>query len=222
MKLIDKRQLTKDTYSFIFERPSKFTFLPGQYLKIFLNIKNPDSRGVSRYFTISSSPTEKNLAITTRIIKSSFKQKLGSLLLGSVVEMRGPWGNFILDEKDKRPRVYLAGGIGITTARSMAVYIRDKNLDIPFTLLASFSKKDRVIFYDELTAFKNKKIKTIFKMTSETGRINENTIKETVEDTGNSVYYISGPISFVEAMEKIIKGLGVAEKNIKTEDFPGY
>ena len=222
MKLIDKIHLANDTYAFIFERPSKFTFLPGQYIKILLNIKNPDSRGVSRYFTVASSPTEKYLMVTTRIIQSSFKKTLHSLPIGSKVKTRGPWGSFILDEKDKRPRVYLAGGIGITPARSMSIFIRDKNLDILFTLLASFSKKDEVIFYDELTTFKNKNIKTIIKITSERGRINENTIKENVGNTKNSIYYISGPTGFVEAMEKLIKSLGVAEENIKTEDFPGY
>ena len=206
-----------DAYSFVFEKPSNFEFLPGQYIKMFMNIKDPDSRGVSRYFTIAASPTEKNLMITTRIGKSVFKQKLGSLPIGSRVEMRGPFGTFVLN-KDTRPRVFLAGGIGITPARSMMIYANDKKLNIPITLIVSFSRKEDIIFHDDLAGSENKNLKAIFL----TERINEETIKKHVGNLRSSIFYITGPTSFVEAMEKLIKSLEVAEENIKTEDFPGY
>ena len=184
---------------------------------MFLNIKNPDSRGVSRYFTVSSSPTEKNIRITTRIGKSTFKQKLNSLPIGSRVEMRGPFGTFVLN-RDMRPRVYLAGGIGITPARSMMVYANDKNLNIPITLIVSFSRKEDIIFHDDLAGSENKNLKAFFL----TERINEKIIKKNLVSLRISIFYITGPTSFVSAMEKLVKQMGVAEKNIKTEDFPGY
>ncbi len=53
-----KEQLTKDTYTFYFKRNGQERdFVPGQYYEIKLDIKNPDERGDSRVFTISSSPT---------------------------------------------------------------------------------------------------------------------------------------------------------------------
>lgn len=221
-KLIKKEQLTSDTCSFYFERPSTFEFIPGQYIKIFLAIENPDDRGTSRFFTLPSSPTEHDhLMITTRILQSSFKKTLGSLPIGTEVQMRGPHGAFVLDEDSPKPKVYLAGGIGITPARSMLVYLRDKNLNIPFTLMASFSNRNEIIFQDELNSLSNDIRKIIYAVTAEEGRIDEEKIRKNVQNF-NSVFYISGPAGFVSAMEQLIKGMGISEENIKTENFPGY
>lgn len=222
-RLIKKEQLTGDTYSFYFTRPSAFEFIPGQYIKMILSIENPDERGVSRFFSLPSSPTERDhLMITTRILQSTFKKTLGSLPLGAEVQIRGPHGMFVLDEKDPRLKVYLAGGIGITPARSMLVYLRDKNLNIPFTLMASFSNKDEIIFQDELNALASDGRKIIYIVTSREGRIDEEKIKKNVPDLSTSLFYISGPAGFVDAMEKLVKSMGIREENIKSEDFPGY
>lgn len=235
-RLIKKEQLTGDTCSFYFGRPRNFEFIPGQYVKMVLSIENPDDRGTSRFFSLSSSPTEKDhLMITTRILQSSFKKTLGNLPVGAEVQMRGPHGMFVLvlDEQDTRRKVYLAGGIGITPARSMLVYLRDKNLKIPFTphqrahgagftLIASFSNRDEIIFQNELNSISNELRKIIYVVTSREGRIDEEKIRRNISDFLNSLFYISGPAGFVEAMAKLVKSIGVPEENIKTEDFPGY
>ena len=220
-KLIRKEQLTGDTWAFHFEKATEFDYLPGQYVKIILNHNNPDERGISRFFTMSSSPTEEDILITTRILHSSFKKAFYGLSVGSEVQMRGPHGAFILDEQDTRGKVYLAGGIGITPARSMLVYSRDKNLSIPMTLIVSFSQRSEIIFYDELNSLSNEVRKIDYIVTSEEGRIDEEKIRKNAQDP-NSLFYISGPAGFVEAMEKLVKSLGILEENIKAEDFPGY
>ena len=222
-KLIKKEQLINDTYSFTFARSSTFEFIPGQYIKMVLNIDNPDDRGTSRFFSLSSSPTERDhLMITTRILQSSFNKTLGSLAIGADVQMRGPHGMFVLDREDLRKKVYLAGGIGITSARSMLVFLRDKNLSIPFTLMASFSSREEIIFFDELSSLSNEVRKIVYVVTSQEGRIDEEKIRKNVPNFSDSFFYISGPAGFVEAMEKLVKSLGVSEENIKAEDFPGY
>ncbi|OGH18426.1 MAG: hypothetical protein A2868_01555 [Candidatus Levybacteria bacterium RIFCSPHIGHO2_01_FULL_40_15b] len=220
-ELIRKEQLTGDTYSFYFSRPSTFEFISGQYIKMILNIENPDERGISRFFTIASSSTEGILIITTRIIQSSFKETLDALPIGAKVQMSGPHGTFVLDEQDPRGKVYLAGGIGITPARSILVYLRDKNLDTSFILIASFSNRDEIIFQDELNSLANNNRKIIYVVTSEEGRIDEDKIRKNVQNL-NSLFYISGPAGFVSAMEGLVKNIGVSEENIKSEDFPGY
>ncbi len=222
-KLIKKIQLTADTFSFYFTRPPDFEFVPGQYIKMTLNIENPDDRGPSHFFSIASSPTEReHLMITTRILQSTFKKTLGNLPIGAEVQMRGPHGMFILEEENPRAKVYLAGGIGITPARSMLVYLRDKNLSIPFALMVSFSNRDEIIFFEELNSLSNEVRKIVYVVTSEEGRIDGDKIKKDAPDFLNSLFYISGPAGFVEAMEKLVKSIGVLEENIKAEDFPGY
>src|SRR3989338_11643822 len=81
LPFLKKEQLTADTYSFYFRRTGEERdFTPWQYFEMKLDIKNPDERGDTRVFTISSSPTEVGIfTITTRIIQSSFKFRLNEL-----------------------------------------------------------------------------------------------------------------------------------------------
>ncbi len=230
-KLIEKTQLTIDAYSFKFERPIGFDFSPGQYLKMMLDVKDPDDRGNSRFFSICSSPTEANhLMITTRIIQSSFKKTLVNLKLGTEVTLRGPHGSFVLDE-DERPKVFLTGGIGITPFRSMFIYAHDKDLSAKIRLIASFTTSKEIVFLDELKSSVGENLAFIPTVThldespgwvGEKGRIDAEMVKRHVENVNDSVYYIAGPGVMVEAMVDLVKSMGVIPKNIKSENFPGY
>lgn len=230
-KLIKKKQVSQDAHSFYFERPRDFDFIPGQYVKIVLDILNQDERGVSRFFSISSSPTEHNfITITTRIIKSSFKKTLVNLSSGDHVSIRGPHGSFTLEEEDTRPKIFLTGGIGITPFRSMSVYAHDKKIKTLITLIASFSTVEDLIFHEELNNIKNENFKFVVTVThteqtswnGETGRIDAEMLRKYIAKIKNSVYYIAGPESLVDAMAELVRSLGVSEENIRTENFPGY
>lgn len=233
--LIKKEKEAEDVYSFYFKRPNFFNFLPGQYIKLSLDIKDPDERGVSRYFTIASSPTEHGfIMITTRIIQSSFKKTLVNLSAADKVKMRGPFGDFILYEKTNSPQIFLAGGIGITPARSIAVFLKDKKLNIKMTILASFSAVQDIVYFELLKQIESdfpqfKFVVTVtkpegskVKWNGEVGRIDEQKLKKYIEDINAATYYISGPRLMVEAMEGIVKNLGINPLQVKTEVFPGY
>lgn len=234
---LKKEKLNKNTFTFYFSRVKRgsvsFDFNPGQYLKLFLNIENPDERGTSRYFTISSSPTDKDyLTITTRIIKSSFKLKLASLVPGEKVRSFGPLGYFEFDPKSKKQNIFLSGGMGITPFHSILKFVDYKRIDFRITLISSFSTKEEIIFYDELKKIesKNPNVKVIYTLTKnksltkefENGRINEELIKKHVSGYKNAKYFIVGPESFEFFMFEIIQEMGIKEENIFKENFPGY
>src|SRR5581483_7352248 len=61
LQLIEKRQLTPDTYNFAFAADRPFSFRPGQYMEWTLPHPHPDTRGNRRYFTLASSPTEPDI-----------------------------------------------------------------------------------------------------------------------------------------------------------------
>jgi len=81
---------------------------------------NPDNRGVTRYFTISSTPFEDFIMITTRISRpsSSFKESLTEMKIGGRITASGPDGDFTIDDLGKN-YIFIAGGIGITPFRSI-------------------------------------------------------------------------------------------------------
>jgi ferredoxin-NADP reductase len=231
-KLVRKEKASDDAWKFFFEKPSNFNYQAGQYIKLFLDIKKPDSRGKTRYFTLSSSPNEKHLLITTRILKSSYKLKLGSLKLGSIVKMRGPWGDFLLEPKEKRPLVFIAGGIGMTPFISMIKYAYEMKLDSKTTLLVSYKTPGQILFKDELEAVskKTRSIRIITTITQpenskwkgEIGRIDRNFIERHIANTRDNLYYVAGPDPMVEEMERLLISMKISKKQIMTDGFPGY
>lgn len=214
-----KEQITKDAYKFHFKKPKSFTFEAGQYLKMKLPIKNPDSRGNSRYFTISASPTEKDLFIITKIGKSTFKQALNKLKPGEKVQIRGPWGDFTLDEKEKRKVIFLAGGIGLTPFRSILKSKVDSKIKTPIFMINSYSDVEAAKLSSVLEEFKKL---PGFSLDIILERITTRFLHKYLDSEIKYVYYISGPERMVTGLASDLKKKGVKEESIKIDDFPGY
>ena len=236
IQFISREQVAKDTYTFSFKRPDEFDFLPGMYNRWTLPITVTDGRGSSRFFTISSSPlvTDK-ITVTTKIIRSDFKKALLNLKENDEVKIFGPMGNFVLDETNTKPRVLIAGGIGITPFHSMLTYAAAKNLTIPLTLFVSFSMPDEMVFFEELKKIgvTHSNIKIVYTITKpeeskipcwegEKGRISEELIKKYVPDIAGVLFYVVGPPPMEEAITKMLKDMDFSKENILTETFTGY
>jgi len=80
------RDETDDVRSFLFVPDTPVSYEPGQHISIMLPIDQPDARGRERMFTVSSSPTEGMIMMTTKRGVSSFKRALFSLPVGTAVE----------------------------------------------------------------------------------------------------------------------------------------
>ncbi len=235
-KFIKKKKLQENIYSFYFESKNKFDFLPGQYVRLILPHEKPDFRGTGRYFTISSSPLENYLIITTKLVESTFKKTIFSLSPNDKVKVFGPMGNLVLPKEDGKPSlVFLSGGMGITPFRSIISYLNKKKTKTLITLIASFKTPDEMIFVDELIKIskKNKSIRVIFTTTSshsqvyedvavDRGKIHKDLIEKYVESVFENKYFIVGPPVMVEATKKVLKTLKIPNEKIITEDFTGY
>ncbi len=235
LSFVKKEQLTADVYSFYFDRESHaFTFLPGQYVRMILPHENPDERGTSRFFTIASSPTDhENLMITTRVVQGTFKHALLGLLPGQNVQFWGPIGQFVLQEEEENPLVFIAGGIGLTPYHSMMIYANDKRLQLPMTLFVSFKRVENVVFYDEFMRLvsTNKNLRVVYTVThpeeskswtGETGRISAEMLAKYVLSPESCTFYISGPGGMVEEIEKLLDEMRIPKEQIILEKFPGY
>lgn len=228
LKLVKKIVEAKDTKSFFFDKPEGFEFQAGQYLYLtLLKLNYTDERGATRHFTISSSPTEDFIQVTTRIRETSgYKKTLDELPIGAIVEGKSPQGTFTFDQNLKN-NAFLAGGIGITPFRSMVKYVVDKKLNIPMHLIYSNSDSD-FIFKNELDNWKKVSdfLKIQYVNTSETGHLDSKMIEKFIKDwalkSNDCTFWIVGPNVFVDAMENSFEELNVLDTKIKTEKFTGY
>lgn len=224
LNLKNKLKLSKDIYSFIFEKQNNLNFSPGQYMEWTLPHKKADSRGNRRFFTLSSSPTEKEIAITVKFSNpsSTFKKELLNFDSKKRIIASSVSGDFVLPQNLQLPLVFIAGGVGITPFRSMIKYIVDKNLNVDIVLIYLNKNQKEILFLDLFKKAKENGVKTIHFLTSKKGHLNKEEIKKLVPDFKKRIFYISGPQLMVRNFEKMLRAIGISKSKIKTDFFPGY
>lgn len=223
-----------NTGVFAFASTTIIKFLPGQYMEWTLSHHNSDSRGNRRYFSIASSPTEKELLLTVKFYNpsSSYKKKLVELKKNEVITATSLAGDFVLPKNLKKQLVFFAGGVGIAPFRSMVKYIIDKNLQANIVLFYANRTADEIVFQDVFEQAKNHGITTIYVLTDkqkippnwngEIGRIDAKILKKYVPDFATRTFYLSGPQSMVDSYADLLSQMKVAKNHIKQDFFPGY
>lgn len=237
LPFLKQQKIAKDTHSFFFDRTklpaSGWDFIPGQYLRMTLPHPQADERGTSRYFTIASSPLEKKyVMVTTKMIKSTFKETLHNLKPGQEVSFFGPMGWFLLPKDEPYEKVFIAGGVGITPFHSLLPVLAEQQLLHPVTLFATFAKKEEVLFYETLQklAKKNENIRVIYTLTNEDkknwpgehGRVSKRLLQKYLTDLQKPVFYLVGSPDMVAGTKALLLSIGIDEERIQTEDFTGY
>src|ERR1051326_8762022 len=144
-------------------------YTAGQYAFFDIGGVYNDSKGPIRHFTISSSPTEDFIMITTRIRDTPYKKRLSLLEEDTIVKVRGPQGKFVLHEDYSKPAVFLSGGIGVTPFRSMIKYATDKQLPIKIVMFDSNRNQENTLFKKEFDEFVNinRNLKIVYTITEE-------------------------------------------------------
>ena len=205
-------------YTFVFESVKLLEWREGKHAMFFITHKKIDK--AMRLFSISSSPSENIIAITTKIGEnpSDYKKALLELSPGIKMTLRGPMGPFALQQA--RTNCFIAGGIGITPFRSMM-----KELDMSkqkfngIVKLFYINSSDSFIFGEELKAMDNEKTLTEF---FKDKQVMENRIKQMTSQNDNTVYFVAGAKQMTTSIKEMLIELGVKKKNIKTDTFIGY
>jgi ferredoxin-NADP reductase len=221
LTLTSRKSEVPGVESFRFKPQEPLLWKAGQFLHYVLHHEPTDDRGSDRWFTVATAPHEKEIMITTRFSSergSSFKSALAALKTGDIIEVSDVDGDFTVDDTEAE-YVFIAGGIGITPFRSILKEFDHQGAKIKVTLL--YANRDEHIPYktelDELArANSNLKIEYI------TGRVDEAGVREAVPNLLVPLFYISGPEPMVDNFKKMLMDMGVPEKHIKGDWFPGY
>jgi ferredoxin-NADP reductase len=233
VQLAAREQIAEVTVAFRFEKPAGFAFKPGQ--AIVLELADPPAAEGQRRrtFSLVSAPFESALVVATRMRDTAFKRALNALPEGASVKLIGPMGQFTLADA-ARPAVFIAGGIGITPFMSMLRQAaRDRS---PQTLLLLYSNRrpEDAAFLGELQDLErsNSNFRLVATMTDmassarhwggETGLLNADTIRRCADGLAAPIYYVVGPPAMVTAMQETLRGAGVADSDIRSEEFHGY
>lgn len=236
-RLLRSETVAEGTMAFHFERPAGFRFEAGQNMQITLvDPPQDDAQGPSRPFTLASAPHEPDLMIATRMRDSAFKRSLRSASPGLKVRLDGPAGVMVLHEDVARPAAILAGGIGITPFLSMARDAAKRQLAHRIFLFYSNRRPEDAAFLEELQALEksNPRYRLVASMSDpqksahpwsgETGFIRRDMLERHLPDADllRPVYYFAGPPAMAMAMQAMLAGIGVAESDMRSEEFYGY
>jgi ferredoxin-NADP reductase len=223
-RLLGRETVAEGTMAFHFERPSGFVHQAGQNALFRLG-------GESRTFSIASAPHEPHLTIATRMRDSAFKRSLKTAAPGLEVEIDGPAGLMVMHEDAARPAVFLAGGIGITPFLAMVRDAAHRKLPHHIVLFYANRQPRDAAFLDELRGLeqRNPHYRLVATMSAppgdwrgETGFIRRDMLERHLPDLRTPVYYFAGPPAMAMAMQEMLSGLGIAESEIRSEEFYGY
>ena len=158
-----------DIMTFKFTKDGYPEYKAGQFAFFPLDNVNNDSRGPVRHFSLTSSPTEDVLIISTRIRDTPYKQRLSTIQEGEQVKVSKPQGNFLLHDEYSKHAIFLSGGIGVTPFRSMIKYATDKQLPIKITMFDSNRNQRNILYKDEFDkwAAQNQDLKIVYTITEE-------------------------------------------------------
>lgn len=233
--LSEKLKIASHSVDFVFNPGQQFAYQPGQYMEWTLPHSNADSRGVRRYFTLASSPTEPDIRIGVKFYKkgSSYKQALLDIDQDSHIVASQIAGDFILPKNQNKKIVFIAGGIGVTPFRSMVKYLLDRNERRSVTMLYSARNAQDLAYQD---IWEEARQKLGFKITyfltgsglaklepyTRSGFINTQAIQAEIPDYQDCLFYISGTHAMVTSVQDALQVLGVRNNHIKIDFFSGY
>ncbi len=221
--------ITENIHTFWLKPERPTTYIAGQYIEMYLPHENPDDRGQKRWFTLSSSPTEELLAITTKHFGdpiSSFKQHLFASKPGDTLQLSEPMGDFVLPKDSSIPLTFVVGGIGVTPVRSIVKWLHDTNekRDIQLIygarvleevcfrdLFAEYGLTPTIILSDAGDSWNGKK-----------GHITADAILEAAKGDAEALIYISGPEPMTEKLEADLKAKNISGDHLVLDFFLGY
>lgn len=232
-RLVGREPVAEGTLALCFEKPAGFVFKAGQAVVLEL-LDPPAAEGQKRRtFSLVSAPFESTLVIATRMRDTAFKRALNALPDGASMKLTGPIGQFTLGDAG-RPAVFIAGGIGITPFMSMLRQTARDGSTQPLLLFYSNRRPEDAAFLGELQELErnNDSFRLFATMTDmassargwsgERGLLGADVIRRCVAGLVAPMYYVVGPPAMVVAMQETLRGIGIAESDIRSEEFYGY
>jgi len=216
VKIIGTEQLTHDVKKFQVDKPSGYSFVPGQATDVSVN--RPDLRNKKRPFTFTGLTGDPYLEFVIKIYPAhkGVTSELDKLKPGDEIIIRDAWGAISY----KGEGVFIAGGAGITPFISIFRDLQEKNEIGGNTLIFANKTKADIILEQEFQMLLGKDYINI--LSDETvdgyyhGMLSEDFLRARISDF-NRNFYVCGPPPMMIAVKKQLANLGVSKNSIVVE-----
>lgn len=216
VKILSTDQVTHDVKRFWVEKPSGYSFIPGQATNVSVN--RPDLRNKKRPFTFTGINRDPYLEFIIKIYPShkGVTSELDKLNPGDEIIIRDVWGVITY----KGEGVFIAGGAGITPFISIFRDLQEKNMVAGNTLIFANKTKADIILEQEFRTLLGKDFINIlsdeFADGYSHGMLSEDFLKAAVSDFSRK-FYVCGPPPMMAAVKGQLANLGVGKNSIVVE-----
>jgi phenol/toluene 2-monooxygenase (NADH) P5/A5 len=114
--------------------------------------------GQGRAFSIANAPAEVSasdtIELNVRIVKGGAGTGYlhGSLKVGDRLRLSGPYGRFFVRRSSQLPMIFMAGGSGLSSPRSMILDLLGQGCALPITLVYGQRARNELYYHDEFRA----------------------------------------------------------------------
>ena len=238
--IIDETQDVK-TFRFVADPPVLFTYQPGQFATLDLEI---NGKRVKRSYSISSTPSRPHtLEITVKRVPAPADEPNApaglvsnwlhdNIKVGSQVKMSSPMGKFTCFANPSPKLLFISAGSGITPMMSMSRWLCDTSSDVDILFVHSARSTRDIIFRQELElmAAKYSNFKLAITLTrleaghswvGYQGRLDELMLRSISPDFLHRNVYVCGPSVFMESTKSLLQKMNFPMENYYEESFGG-
>lgn len=218
VKILSIEQVTHDVKRFKVEKPTEYSFIPGQATDVTIN--TPELKNKKRPFTFTCLNSKAYLEFTIKIYSrhQGITNELNKLQIGNELIIRDAWGTISYKGKG----IFIAGGAGVTPFIAILRDLEYKNELLGNKLLFANKTQDDIIMKDEFKRMLGNDFVNILSDEKtnefEFGLINPEFIKQFAPDR-NQRFYLCGPPPMMTAVLGHLNNLGVSADLITTETF---
>ncbi len=209
VRILDIQQVTHNVKSFRIEKPSGYTFIPGQATDVSVN--KPGWEKEKRPFTFTSLNEYPYLEFTIKRYEShnGVTNQIHQLKEGDELVIRDIWGAI----EYKGPGYFIAGGAGITPFIAILRQLhKDGRLNDNKLIFSNKTAID-IIYETELTAMLGGNVLNILSEENSGeymhGRIDADFIKKEITDFKKH-FYVCGPDKMITDVSGILTGMGAS------------
>lgn len=216
VRILKIEDVTHDVRRIQVEKPSGYSFIPGQATEVSIN--TPELRDEKRPFTFTALNREPYLEFTIKLYRSrnGITNELSKLKSGAELIIRDVWGAISY----KGRGIFIAGGAGITPFISIFRDLKSRNESEGNILLFANKTKADIILESEFRTLLGKSFINILSEEKSEGYhygyINQAFLKANIVDL-NRKFYVCGPPPMMDAVLKMLDDLGVGKDSVTLE-----
>ncbi|MEQ1904172.1 MAG: 2Fe-2S iron-sulfur cluster-binding protein [Pirellulaceae bacterium] len=214
------------------------SFYAGQFITLSLQLPKTE-KPTARCYSLSdvSSPNHYRITVKRKPVPAEAQSHslsrflVTGLMVGDVVDVRHPAGDFTIDPSEKSPLVFLAAGVGVTPLFCMAKSLLQENPEREILFVYGNKNSATTILADELSALQSYQgfhLVNCFTEPLESDvlgrdfqvqdRVSIKFLKKVLKNH-QFKFYLCGPVTFIQDLHQDLLEWGVPQSRIHFEAF---